>query len=120
MEHTNDSGKLFGNLALVLLVAGLLVPFIIAAFASEQLAMGFGVVAVILALVFGVLGWKHKPGKVSVIGVAIVLLWGLGTCVLYVRTKHDLNGQMDKVYQELVEETMTTENVEQRTERDSP
>ena len=55
----------------------LLVPFIIALFASEKLPMGFGVVVVILALVFGLLGWQYKTGRVAVTicaGLAVLSL----------------------------------------------
>lgn len=45
MGESESSQKLFGNLALGILVAGLLVPFVIGAFADEELAVGSGVVA---------------------------------------------------------------------------
>jgi chromate transport protein ChrA len=111
MENTNDSGKLFGNLALGLLVAGLLVPFIIAMLASEQLAMGFGVVAVVLALVFGIAGWKHKTGKVAVIICAGLAVLALAIAVLLLQTT--------KVREENRREQVATRISEQRTERDS-
>jgi chromate transport protein ChrA len=91
MKDTNDSSKLFANLALGLLVVGLLVPFIIGAFASEELAMGFGAVAVTLALVFGILGWKHKTGKVVVIitGVLVVVAAVIGTFNFRLHKAHE-------------------------------
>jgi len=56
----------FGNLALVLVVAGLFAPIF------GETGLGFGCVAFILALVFGILGWKRLTGKVAVILVVFV------------------------------------------------
>ena len=61
-------------LALLLLVAGLLVPFIIAMFTNANIALYFGVVAILLALLFGIMGWKQKTGKITVI---IIGCWGI-------------------------------------------
>ena len=79
MEGPKTSDKLFGNLALALLVAGLLVPFIIAMFAKEEIATGFGVVAILLALLFGIIGRKQKTGKVTllIVGCLGVLVFVL-------------------------------------------
>ncbi len=74
MSETELNDKLFGYLALGLFVAGLLVPFLIALFASEDIAFGFGIVAEVLALVFGILGWRQKTGKVAVIGISALLV----------------------------------------------
>jgi hypothetical protein len=115
MENTNDSGKLFGNLALGLLVAGLLVPFIIAAFASEQLAMGFGVVAMILALVFGIVGWQHKTGKVVVVTTAVLVVLAAVNFTLYFRVRKAAESEMEERTKQAAWDA-----AEQQTERDSP
>lgn len=70
MDETKSEDRIFGNLALRLLVAGLLLPFLIAMFADQNVAMGFGVVAVLLALLFGIIGRKQKTGRVTVIVVS--------------------------------------------------
>ncbi len=87
MEESKRTDGLFGYLALGLLVAGLLVPFIIGAFADGELAMGFGVVAVLLALVFGIIGWKRKAGKVTVITVGCLGALSIITFTLYSRVR---------------------------------
>ena len=88
MEESRSSDKLFGNLALGLLVVGLLAPFIIAVFASQQLAVGFGVVALILALLFGVIGIREKTGKVTVIAtVCLAVLAIAATGLIYFTDK---------------------------------
>ena len=79
MKESQSSDKLFGNLALALLIAGLLVPFVIGAFVSEGLAMGFGAVACLLALVLGIIGWKQKTGKVTVVAIAVLTVFAAGT-----------------------------------------
>lgn len=65
MEETKASDRIFGNLALSLLIAGLLGPFLITMFANADTAMGFAVVAIFLALVFGIIGRRQKTGKVT-------------------------------------------------------
>ena len=81
MEQSRSSDKLFGNLALGLLVAGLLVPFIIGVF-SEELAIAFGVTACLLALVLGIIGWKQKTGKVTVVAIVVLGIFSTGTYFL--------------------------------------
>ena len=74
-----DSGyrRLFAMLSLGLFVAGLLLPFGIAATGQPQLAIGFGVVSEILALLFGLLGLPYAPARVAVI-CNTVLVAGAG------------------------------------------
>lgn len=74
-----DSGyrRLFAVLSLGLFVAGLLVPFAIAATGQPQLAIGFGVVSEILALLFGLLGLPYAPARIAVI-CNTVLVVGAG------------------------------------------
>ena len=74
-----DSGyrRLFAVLSLGLFVAGLLVPFAIAATGKPLLAIGFGAVSAILALLFGLLGLPYAPARVAVI-CNTVLVVGAG------------------------------------------
>lgn len=74
-----DSGyrRLFAVLSLGLFVAGLLVPFAIAATGQTQLAIGFGAVSEILALLFGLLGLPYAPARIAVI-CNTVLVVGAG------------------------------------------
>lgn len=65
--------RLFALLSLALFVAGLLVPFAIAAIGQSQLAIGFGVVSEILALLFGLLGLPYAPARVAVICNTLLL-----------------------------------------------
>ena len=56
----NADNRLFGILAVSLLCVALLGPFVIAAFSNRpELAIGFAVVSFVLALVFGIIGWRH-------------------------------------------------------------
>ncbi len=59
--------------ALVLFVVGLTIPFLIAIFASEDIAMWFGAISELLALVLGILSWKHTFGKIATVGVSILI-----------------------------------------------
>ena len=75
MTEDKTSKRTFGHIALALFIIGLLLPFLIAAISSVDLAMGFGVVSEILALIFGILGWQTKTGKVAVIGFIVLILF---------------------------------------------
>lgn len=78
---TNDK-KYFAWIALMLTIAGLTGPFLIAIFASEDHAIGFGLVCLVLALFLAVTSWRHLPGKVSsVICLMSLILFG----VAYIR-----------------------------------
>lgn len=75
--------QIFAYLALSLLVGGFLGPFVIAVFGSRELALGFGMVAEILALIFGVLSYSEWIGKVvTVMSSVLVVAAALTTAVL--------------------------------------
>ena len=74
MDESKSQAGLFSILSLALFIAGLLVPFLIAAIGGLALGVGFGIVAEALALVFGILGWTHRPAKVAVIGIIVLFL----------------------------------------------
>lgn len=78
-----DDKRLFAHLALALLICGLLGPFVIALFGSRELALGFGAVAEVLALIFGGLSYREWIGKiVTVIGTVLALTVVTTTVVL--------------------------------------
>ncbi len=83
-EATNDR-RVLALWALALFVVGLLMPFLIALFAPSDAAIGFGVVAELLALLFGTMGWRHLAGKVATIGVALLLVIAAINYVFYTR-----------------------------------
>ena len=68
--------RFFGIFGLSLAVAGLLIPIVIANFTGEEQAGGFLIIAQMLALTFGILGRKTKPGIVAITipGAAILLI----------------------------------------------
>jgi hypothetical protein len=89
MSDSSSNERLFlGKLALLLFVAGLLMPFLIAAVilgssrdamflrgpVAAQLALGFGLVAEILALVLGFLGRRCISGQMGMVGAITVFV----------------------------------------------
>jgi hypothetical protein len=66
--ETHDR-RFLAKTALILFVSGLTIPFVISLVASETLAMGLGLTSEIIALILGVLSWKHPFGKIATIGV---------------------------------------------------
>ena len=82
MEEARSNSRLFANLSLGLLIAGLLVPFPLTAIGGPELGIGFGVVSEVLALFFGILGWADKRARVAVIGVMVLFVWAGAVAVI--------------------------------------
>jgi hypothetical protein len=88
----NNDKRIFALVSLGLLLAALLVPFIIAAQGREDLAIGFGAVAGLLALLFGALSWSDRIGRTMTIASLLVLVFGVGgSAVIYMKqsAEHD-------------------------------
>jgi hypothetical protein len=65
-----DNKALFAKWALALFIVGILGGiFILALSPNKELAVAFLGVCWLLALVFGIVGWRHTAGKVAVFGV---------------------------------------------------
>ena len=71
MKTTDD--KFLSRISISLFILGLLAPLIIALFSTE-IAVKFGVICEILALVFGLLSFRQKLGKITTIGVSTLTL----------------------------------------------
>jgi hypothetical protein len=76
LTNMNNDKRVFALLSLGLLVTALLVPFIIAAFGREDLALGFCIVAALLALLFGSLSWSERIGRTVTIALLCLLVVG--------------------------------------------
>ncbi len=93
MNDTNDNQRVgIGKWALVLFVIGLLVPLLILGRSQShhgavKAAIGFGLIAEGLALLFGILGRKFLYGKIGMIGAIVVL----GLVVVLVAVCHHRN-----------------------------
>ena len=89
MNDSSSNERLFlGKFALVLFVAGLLMPFLIATVilvssreaiffrgpVAVQLALGFGLIAELLALVLGFLARRHISGRIAMVGAITVFV----------------------------------------------
>ena len=81
----NNDKRILSFLALGLFLAALLLPFIIAIFARDELALGFAVVASTLALLFGILSWSERLGRVVTVSLG-VLLCAAGATLLLLTT----------------------------------
>jgi ABC-type transport system involved in multi-copper enzyme maturation permease subunit len=108
MNNDHDTERLFiGRFALMLFVGGLLIPFILVvlvlALGSPNLSSeakstayglisGFGLVAEVLALIFGIIGRRYLSGKTALVGVIVlvvswIVLGILGSAVWFVLTR---------------------------------
>lgn len=77
----NNDKRLFALLSLGLFLTACLAPFVIAVFRRDDLAILFGVVAGLLALLFGALGWSERLGRTVVVTLLLLLLVGGGGIV---------------------------------------
>lgn len=78
----NDNKRLFALLSLGLLLAAVLVPMAIAAFALRPgFAVAFGLTAALFSLVFGVLSWSDRIGKTVTTALVSTLIVFGGTSV---------------------------------------
>jgi hypothetical protein len=113
MKEPNSDDRLFGILAVILLSVALLGPWIIAAFSKEEAALGFGAVGVLLAFVFGIIGWRHRAGKVTVCATGALLalslvMWLVFAVVLVPKKRGAMQAErakMDQVVREKQAET---------------
>ena len=76
MKTSSSNDRIFGVLALVLLVAGILVPIVIPMFSVCSL-ISWG-----MALVFGVIARHHMTGKVALGGLAVLAVVATSTFVV--------------------------------------
>ena len=80
----NNDKRIFALVSLGLLLMALLVPFSIAASGRDDLAVGFGVVAGLLALLFGALSWSDRIGRTVTVALLLLLVvGGGGMAVIY-------------------------------------
>jgi hypothetical protein len=91
--HNNDKTFL-ARAALILFIAGITMPFIIAIFASESIAIGFGLVTEVLALILGVISWKHLFGKIVSIGVCILIAISGVQYIAFLNLREDARSNM--------------------------
>lgn len=78
----NNDKRIFSLIALGLFLAAMLLPFIIAIFARDELAIAFAAVAAALALLFSILGWCERIGKVVTVSLVALLCAAGGTLVV--------------------------------------
>ena len=73
-----------GRYALGFLIAAILGPFILAAISPRpEPVVLFGVIASVLALVFGIMSWRERLGKVVVVMVGALFLVAVGNLLIF-------------------------------------
>lgn len=93
----NNDKRIFALVSLGLLLAALLVPFLIAAFGKDDLALGFGAVAGLLALLFGALSWTDRIGRTVTVTLLLLLLaGGVGIVALSSIQFHQMKAAEDR------------------------
>ncbi len=107
MSKTHADDRIFSILALGLLITGLLGPFIIAAFSNDDLAIGFGVIATLLALLFGILGWKQRMAKVAVITIGFLIVASLTALLLFFPKRAQAEEHEREAQSEAIEDRRT-------------
>ncbi|MCG8431110.1 MAG: hypothetical protein MJA29_08045 [Candidatus Omnitrophica bacterium] len=96
-KEPNSTDRLFGTLAVSMFILAFLGFWIIEAAQdifyvsgryvsgriSSDNALGFSGAAIFLALLFGVIGWRHKAGKVTVLTIGALLSLLLVAALIY-------------------------------------
>jgi hypothetical protein len=91
----NNDQRILAFISLGLCVATLLVPFFIAAMGRGDLALGFAVVAGLLAMLFGAFSWKEYIGRTVAIVLPIAFVAGL-VVVLVIRAESNNEAELAK------------------------
>ena len=81
MKHDK---RIFALVSIGLLVTTFLGPFIIARFGRHDMAVGFGLVAGLLTLLFGALSWSDPIGKTVTVALSLlVVVVGGGAALIH-------------------------------------
>jgi len=80
----NQNKNPLGFIALGLLLAAILVPFIIVALGRDDLAIGFSTVAVLLALIIGAFSKSVRLGKAAGVGLLLFLAVVLAVAAVFI------------------------------------
>ena len=115
MKTSRSDDRIFGALALVLFVVGLLVPLVIDAFFGVQIASAFALISWGLALVFGFIARHHKTGKVALGGLAVLAVVATSTFVVVTAMRSTREKEM--ATQADIEQTTRPVPAEQNTAR---
>jgi hypothetical protein len=102
----NGTSVAFAWIALGLFVAGLLGGAGIAALRAEA-GMIFGLSCECLALVFGILGRRHRAGKVALIGWAVLLVWCSIQYIIFLNVRAEKFNEDEFQYSSYVTTTAT-------------
>jgi hypothetical protein len=82
----NTDNRILSIAAFALFISGVVSPFFPRVFGSDDVAVIFGIIATVLALILGLLGRSFLLGKVAAIGALIVCV--IGT-INYIRFRSD-------------------------------
>jgi uncharacterized protein YacL len=84
----NTDKRILSITAFGLFVCGVIAPFFSRVFGSDDVAVIFAIIAMILALIFGILGRTFLLGKVAMIGALVACL----ICTInFIRFRSDEN-----------------------------
>ena len=75
-------------IALLLMIVGIISPFLLCIFTTEDNAIFFGVACEILGLVLGIMSWSHRLGKASST-ICFIYLLIFGYAYINFRTMRD-------------------------------
>ena len=81
----NKDNIFLAKAALILFLGGITIPFLIAIFTDVEIAIGFGVISELLALIIRLISWKHTFGKIAAIGVGSLLFLSGINFVIYTK-----------------------------------
>ena len=116
MKTSSSNDRIFGTLALVLFVTGILVPLVIDAFFGLQIASAFAFISLAMALIFGLMARRQKTAKVALVGLAALVVVATSTFAVVTAMRSARLKKMEA--QQDVKQTTPPVLAEQPPERD--
>ena len=93
----NTDKRILSTTAFALFICGVVAPFVPRIFGSEDIAVVFAIVGMVLALILGILGRIFLLGKVAAVGALIVCV--IGT-INYIRFHSDAGADELRMHME--------------------
>jgi len=91
----NNDKRIFALVSLGLFLTALLAPFIIATSGRDELAVGFSVVAGLLAVLFGALSWNDRIGRTVTTALLPILVVAIAGSAIIHSIRQGKSGESD-------------------------
>ena len=91
----NNDKRIFALVSLGLFLIAFLAPFIIATSGRDELAVGFGLVAGLLAVLFGALSWNDRIGRTVTTALLPIFVVAIARSAIIYSIRQGKSGESD-------------------------